>query len=161
MELTQRDIVTVLGVHPKQFQTLVARGVFPNAPGTSGTGDWRRYSAAHAVGFGWLAAMIEFGLAPATVRKIAPSLDFPAQHGDHEWLVLRNAPESASEHGRLIPEDEVINWVGDDGTYLVGACTTEQLPRALAEAGEVVIVLHAGEIERRVLAAVERLKVAQ
>jgi hypothetical protein len=160
---TQANITKLIEMDAKTFQTNMSRGVFPNAPTTSGTGDWRRYSLNHAIGFSALVALIKLGMPPRLVQSLSHSIDLAVQASSGpRWVVIRRDSncdlhlEHEDQSGAWC--DGLLNWIGGDG-YEAVAVPDDTLAQAVAEAGNGAIVLHWADIRRRILA--NALKMSQ
>jgi len=145
-QYTQSKVAELAGWEGKALQTFVSRGDSSSTPTTNGTGDWRRYSVNHAIGFAAFAALIDIGLPPRLVHRLAHPIDFAVQlSADSEWLVIRKVAETG---GKLVTG--LPGWIGVNGYEAIGV-SSQQLPQALTEAGDGTLVLRWNDIRHRVL----------
>ena len=147
-ENTQAQTAILAGWEGDDLQSFVSRGNSPSAPESTGSGDWRRYSVNHAIGFAALAELVNLGLPPRSIRNLSPSIDFAVQAGnDSAWLIIRRNPKPGS--GALATIGEV-GWIGDD-EFKASGVSDSKLALAISEAGSGSIVLHWKDIRDRVL----------
>ena len=148
---TTGQTAEVIKTDPGLLERWATRRILSKGPRSPGHGR-RRYTAEQVVGFGWIVALVNYGLPPSEAGQIVQAMDLASQFAGRTGLTVVRE-NSTPDEGELV---EDIQFVGND-YYEAAVVDADALPRVFAAAGGPVIVIDAAAIERTIREKLDEL----